>query len=201
MIKTDRWIAKMAIERNMISPFVGRQVRETDGRKVVSYGVSSYGYDARCGNSFKVFKLRNPEGVSDALMLEKLRETPMDPLDFNPEYCCDFEGDFCIVPPNGFVLCHTVEYFRIPSNVHAYVLGKSTYARVGAHCLTTPLEAGWEGEITIEIANVTPFPVKVYAGQGICQVCFHEAVETCLMSYRDRSGKYQGQRGVTFSKG
>ena len=177
----------MATERGMIEPFCRELVREKDGKKVLSYGLSSYGYDARCGYSFKVFDRPLCEFV--------------DPLDFNSELVSAYEGDVCIVPPNGFVLCNTVEYFRIPTNCHCYVLGKSTYARSGLHCLTTPLEAGWEGQITIEMANVTPYPIKLYGGQGVCQVCFHEAEERCRYSYADRKGKYQGQTGVTFSKG
>lgn len=177
----------MATERGMIEPFCRELVREKDGKKVLSYGLSSYGYDARCGYSFKVFDRPLCEFV--------------DPLDFNSELVSAYEGDVCIVPPNGFVLCNTVEYFRIPTNCHCYVLGKSTYARSGLHCLTTPLEAGWEGQITIEMANVTPYPIKLYGGQGVCQVCFHEAEERCRYSYADRKGKYQGQTGITFSKG
>lgn len=187
MIKSDLWIERMATERGMIEPFCRELVREKDGQKVLSYGLSSYGYDARCGYSFKVFDRPLCEFV--------------DPLDFNSELVSAYEGDVCIVPPNGFVLCNTVEYFRIPTNCHCYVLGKSTYARSGLHCLTTPLEAGWEGQITIEMANVTPYPIKLYGGQGVCQVCFHEAEERCRYSYADRKGKYQGQTGVTFSKG
>ena len=189
MIKTDRWIIGKAVRFGMIEPFVSHQVRQENGRKVISYGVSSYGYDCRCGREFKIF-----DNLFDGMMV-------IDPLAFDDRACITKVGDVCIVPPNSLVLCHSIEYFRIPSNVHAYVLGKSTYARSGLHALTTPLEAGWEGQITIEMANVTPFPVKLYANQGVAQVCFHQADETCLMSYRDRSGKYQGQRGVTFSKG
>lgn len=190
MIKNDLWIERKATELGMIEPFCRELVREKDGKKVLSYGLSSYGYDARCGYKFKIF--RRP---SDKLY-------PIDPLNFlHGMFCEDFEGEVCIVPPNSLVLCNTVEYFRIPSNCHCYVLGKSTYARSGLHCLTTPLEAGWKGQITIEMANVTPYPIKLYAGQGVCQVCFHESDERCRYSYADRNGKYQGQTGITFSKG
>lgn len=189
MIKSDLWIEKMAKERGMIEPFCRELVREKDGKKVLSYGLSSYGYDARCGYEFRIFDYAPCKPVT------------IDPLDFPADFCVEYEGEVCIVPPNSLVLCNTVEYFRIPSNCHCYVLGKSTYARSGLHCLTTPLEAGWEGQITIEMANVTPYPIKLYGGQGVCQVCFHEADARCRYSYADRKGKYQGQTGVTFSKG
>lgn len=179
----------MANERGMIMPFCRDLVRESEGKKILSYGLSSYGYDARCGYQFKIFKRQIVDDV-------------VDPLNFTGGvFCEDFEGEVCIVPPNSLVLCNTIEYFKIPTNVHCYVLGKSTYARSGLHCLTTPLEAGWEGQITIEIANTTQFPVKLYGGQGVCQVCFHEADERCRYSYADRNGKYQGQTGITLPKG
>lgn len=189
MIKSDRWIMNRAARFGMIEPFVSRLINRDDfGNRMISYGLSSYGYDCRCDREFKIFS-------------NVITNKVIDPLQFDDAICTTQIGNVCIVPPNSLVLCNSIEYFKIPENVHAYVLGKSTYARSGLHCLTTPLEAGWEGQITIEMANVTQMPIKLYAGHGVAQVCFHEAEEACMTSYGERNGKYQGQRGVTFSRG
>ena len=178
-LKPDHWIRKMALEHGMIEPFVERQVR--DG--VISYGVSSYGYDMRVANQFKIFT-----NVYSAIV---------DPKDFSPSSFVDVETDVCIVPPNSFALARSVEYFRIPRNVLTLCVGKSTYARTGIITNVTPFEPGWEGFVTLEISNTTPLPAKIYANEGIAQVVFFEGDEPCEVSYADRKGKYQGQTGVT----
>ncbi len=182
MIKSDHWIKKMARERQMIVPFEERQVR--DG--VISYGLGSYGYDIRVANEFKVFT--------------NLNSTVVDPKQFDQRSFVDFKVDVCIIPPNSFALARSLEYFKMPRNVTGIVLGKSTYARCGVVTNFTPLEAGWEGFITIEISNTTPLPAKIYANEGIAQVLFFEADEPCEISYADRKGKYQGQQGITLPK-
>jgi len=189
-IKSDRWIRRMATEHAMIEPFVDGQIRQTDaqGRRVISYGVSSYGYDMRVAPEFKIF--------TNAL------SAIVDPKEFDSRSFVEFEGDVCIVPPNSFALARSVEYFRIPRNVLTICVGKSTYARCGIITNVTPFEPEWEGHVTLEISNTTPLPARVYANEGICQVLFFEADadDVCETSYRDKAGKYQGQRGVTLPR-
>ncbi|HMM74694.1 MAG TPA: dCTP deaminase [Gammaproteobacteria bacterium] len=185
-IKSDRWIRRMAREHGLIEPFEPGQVREVAGRRVISYGTSSYGYDIRCAPEFKVFT-----NVYSAVV---------DPKAFDPRSFVDIDADVCIVPPNSFALARTVEYFRIPRNVLTICLGKSTYARCGIIVNVTPLEPEWEGHVTLEFSNTTPLPAKIYANEGVAQVLFLESDEACETSYRDRGGKYQGQRGVTLPK-
>lgn len=168
----------MALEHQMITPFVDGQVREG----VISYGLSSYGYDIRVSNEFKIFT-----NVHSAIV---------DPKHFNPQSFIDYEGDICVIPPNSFVLAQTVEYFRIPRNVLTVCLGKSTYARCGLIVNVTPFEPEWEGYVTLEISNTTPLPARVYANEGIAQVLFFESDEVCEISYADRKGKYQNQQHI-----
>ena len=184
-IKSDRWIRKMAAQ-GMIEPFEPNQVRYVDNRKIVSYGTSSYGYDIRCANEFKVFT--------------NINSTIVDPKDFDPASVVDVVSDVCIIPPNSFALARTVEYFRIPRNVLTICLGKSTYARCGIIVNVTPFEPEWEGYVTLEFSNTTPLPAKIYANEGCAQVLFFEGDEECETSYRDRGGKYQGQVGVTLPR-
>jgi dCTP deaminase len=181
-IKSDRWIRQMALEHAMIEPFEDRQVRQG----VVSYGLSSYGYDIRVADEFKVFT--------------NLFNTVVDPKSFDPKSFVDMKGDTCIVPPNSFALARTIEYFRIPRDVLTVCLGKSTYARCGIIVNVTPFEPEWEGHVTIEISNTTPLPAKIYSNEGIAQVLFFQSDEPCEVSYRDKHGKYQAQRGVTLPK-
>lgn len=178
-LKPDHWIRKMALEKKMIEPFVENQVRQG----VVSYGVSSYGYDLRVADEFKIFT-----NVYSAIV---------DPKNFSPESFVDFKGDVCVIPPNSFALARSLEYFRIPRQVLTICLGKSTYARCGLIVNVTPFEPEWEGYVTLEISNTTPLPAKVYANEGLAQVLFFEADEECETSYADKKGKYQGQIGVT----
>jgi dCTP deaminase len=184
-IKSDRWIRRMAA-RGMIEPFAEGQVREAGGRPIVSYGVSSYGYDVRCAGEFKIFT--------------NINSTIVDPKHFDPKNFVDFEGEVCIIPPNSFALARTVEYFRIPRNVLTICLGKSTYARCGIIVNVTPLEPEWEGHVTLEFSNTTPLPARIYADEGVAQMLFFESDEPCETSYRDRGGKYQGQKGVTLPR-
>jgi dCTP deaminase len=181
-IKPDRWIARMAREHGMIEPFEDRQVRTG----VVSYGVSSFGYDVRVADEFKVFT--------------NVYNTVVDPKHFDPRSFVDIRADECIIPPNSFALARTIEYFRIPRDVLTICLGKSTYARCGIIVNVTPFEPEWEGHVTIEISNTTPLPAKIYANEGIAQVLFFQSDEPCEVSYREKSGKYQAQRGVTLPK-
>ena len=181
-IKPDRWITRMALEHRMIEPFVDAQVR--DG--VISYGVSSYGYDVRVGDEFKVFT--------------NVYNTVVDPKDFDPRSFVDIRADVCIIPPNSFALASTIEYFRIPRDILTICLGKSTYARCGIIVNVTPFEPEWEGHVTIEISNTTPLPAKIYANEGIAQVLFFQSDEPCARSYKDKKGKYQAQRGVTLPR-
>jgi len=178
-LKPDHWIRKMAQEHGMIEPFVDQQVR--DG--AISYGVSSYGYDLRVSDEFKIFT-----NVHSAIV---------DPKDFASDSFVDLKADVCIIPPNSFALARSVEYFRIPRQVLTICLGKSTYARCGLIVNVTPFEPEWEGFVTLEISNTTPLPAKVYANEGLAQVLFFEADEPCDQSYADKKGKYQGQTGVT----
>jgi dCTP deaminase len=181
-IKADRWIKHMALEHGMIEPFEDRQVR----KGVVSFGLSSYGYDVRVANEFKVFT--------------NVYNTVVDPKAFDPQSFVDIRADVCTIPPNSFALASTVEYFRIPRDVLTICLGKSTYARCGIIVNVTPFEPEWEGHVTIEISNTTPLPAKIYAHEGIAQVLFFQSDEPCEISYKDKSGKYQAQRGVTLPK-
>ncbi|MCX7805080.1 MAG: dCTP deaminase [Planctomycetota bacterium] len=185
-IKPDTWIASMAREHRMIEPFVERQVREVEGRPVISYGLSSYGYDVRLSNQFRIFT-----NVYGAIV---------DPKAFDPKGMVEFEGDMCLIPPNSFALALSVETFRIPRNVLTVCVGKSTYARCGIIVNVTPFEPGWEGRAVLEISNTTPLPARVYAGEGIAQVLFFESDEPCAVSYADRKGKYQGQRDITLPR-
>lgn len=185
-IKSDKWIRKMAQEQGMIEPFVERQVRNSGGERLISYGVSSYGYDVRCADEFKVFT--------------NLHSVTVDPKNFDEKSFVDVKGEYCIIPPNSFALARTVEYFRIPRNVLTVCLGKSTYARCGIIVNVTPLEPEWEGHVTLEFSNTTTLPAKIYANEGVAQMLFFESDESCEVSYRDRDGKYQGQRGVTLPK-
>ena len=184
-IKSDRWIIEKA-RQGMLDPFEAGQVREVSGRKIISYGTSSYGYDVRCANEFKIFT--------------NINSTIVDPKNFDERNFVDFVGDVCIIPPNSFALARTVEYFKIPRNVLTVCLGKSTYARCGIIVNVTPLEPEWEGHVTLEFSNTTPLPAKIYAGEGVAQMLFLESDEQCITSYGDRAGKYQGQRGVTLPK-
>ena len=181
-IKNDRWIREQA-QAGMIEPFEPGQVRTRDGRPIVSYGTSSYGYDVRCAGEFKIFT--------------NINSTIVDPKAFDEKSFVDFEGDVCIIPPNSFALARTVEYFKIPRRVLTICLGKSTYARCGIIVNVTPLEPEWQGHVTLEFSNTTPLPAKIYANEGVAQMLFFESDEDCLVSYADRGGKYQGQRGVT----
>jgi dCTP deaminase len=185
-IKSDRWIRRMALEHDMISPFEERQVRSVEGARVISFGTSSYGYDVRCAEDFKIFT-----NVHSAIV---------DPKNFDERSFVDVRGDVCVIPPNSFALARTVEYFRVPRNVLVLCCGKSTYARCGIIVNVTPLEPEWEGHVTLEFSNTTPLPAKIYANEGVAQVIFFESDEVCEISYKDRGGKYQGQRGVTLPK-
>ena len=185
-IKSDRWIRRMAIEQGMLEPFEPRQVREVDGRPIVSYGTSSYGYDVRCSDEFKIFT--------------NINSVIVDPKAFDANSFVDLKNNVCVIPPNSFVLARTIEYFRIPRNVLTICLGKSTYARCGIIVNVTPLEPEWEGHVTLEFSNTTPLPAKIYANEGVAQMLFLESDEECETSYADRRGKYQGQRGVTLPK-
>ena len=172
----------MALDHGMIEPFVEGQVRE----RVVSYGLSSYGYDIRVADEFKVFT--------------NINTTVIDPKQFDPRSFVDIQSDLCIVPPNSFALARTIEYFRIPRDVLTVCLGKSTYARCGIIVNVTPFEPEWEGFVTLEISNTTPLPARIYANEGIAQLVFFEADEDCLVSYADKKGKYQAQVGVTLPR-
>jgi len=181
-VMPDTWIRERAKADGMIDPFVDRQTREG----VISYGLSSYGYDARASTEFKIFT-----NVDNALV---------DPKNFSDKSFVERDSDVCIIPPNSFVLARTVEYFRIPRDILVICLGKSTYARCGIIVNVTPLEPEWEGHVTLEFSNTTPLPAKIYAGEGCAQVIFLESDEVCETSYRDRGGKYQGQQGVTLPR-
>lgn len=181
-LKPDHWIRKMSLEHGMIEPFVENQVR--DG--VISYGVSSYGYDMRVADEFKIFT--------------NVHSAVVDPKNFSPSSFVDFKGAVCIIPPNSFVLAKSIEYFRIPRSVLTVCLGKSSYARCGLIVNVTPFEPEWEGYVTLEISNTTPLPAKIYANEGISQVLFFEADEVCEVSYADKKGKYQHQTGLTLPK-
>ena len=181
-IKADRWIKKMALEHAMIEPFEDRQVREG----VISYGLSSYGYDIRVADEFKVFT--------------NINNTVVDPKKFDARSFVDVRAEVCIIPPNSFALAKTVEYFRIPRDVLTICVGKSTYARCGLIVNVTPFEPEWEGFVTLEISNTTPLPARVYANEGIAQVLFFQSDEPCEVSYADKKGKYQKQQGLTLPR-
>ncbi len=185
-VKSDRWIRRQSKEHGMIAPYEPGMVREVEGKRVISFGTSSYGYDVRCADEFKIFT-----NINSAMV---------DPKAFDPRGFVDFKGDVCIIPPNSFALARTVEYFKIPRDVITICLGKSTYARCGIIVNVTPLEPEWEGHVTLEFSNTTTLPAKIYANEGVAQVIFMGADEVCETSYKDRNGKYQGQRGVTLPK-
>ncbi len=176
----------MAQTHGMIEPFESVQVRFREENKIISYGTSSYGYDIRCSNEFKLFT--------------NINSTIVDPKKFDENSFVDVKSDICIIPPNSFALARTIEYFRIPRNVLTICLGKSTYARCGIIVNVTPFEPEWEGYVTLEFSNTTPLPAKIYANEGVAQVIFFESDEACETSYKDRGGKYQGQHGVTLPK-
>ena len=181
-IKSDRWIREMCRKHSMISPFEEKQIR----KGVISYGVSSYGYDIRIADEFKIFT--------------NVNSTIVDPKNMDAGSMVDFKGPIAVIPPNSFALGRTVEYFRIPRNVLTICVGKSTYARCGIITNVTPFEPEWEGFVTLEISNTTPLPAKIYANEGIAQVLFFQSDEPCAKSYRDKKGKYQAQRGVTLPR-
>lgn len=185
-IKADKWIRRMAEEQGMIEPFESGQVRQGSNGKLISYGTSSYGYDVRCSDEFKIFT--------------NIHSATVDPKHFDENSFVDVKSDVCIIPPNSFALARTVEYFRIPRNVLTICLGKSTYARCGIIVNVTPLEPEWEGHVTLEFSNTTTLPAKIYANEGVAQMLFFESDEECEVSYKDRGGKYQGQLGVTLPK-
>ena len=185
-IKSDKWIRKMAEENEMISPFEKNQVRERKNNKIISYVTSSYGYDVRCSNKFKVFT--------------NIHSATVDPKRFDENSFVDIEDDICVIPPNSFALASTIEYFKIPRNVLTICLGKSTYARCGIIVNVTPLEPGWEGHVTLEFSNTTPLPAKIYANEGASQFIFIKGNESPETTYADRNGKYMKQKGVTLPK-
>ena len=176
----------MAQTYGMIEPFESDQIRQKNDQRIVSYGTSSYGYDIRCSDEFKLFT--------------NINTTIVDPKNFDSNSFVDVKSDICIIPPNSFALARTVEYFRIPRNILTICLGKSTYARCGIIVNVTPFEPEWEGYVTLEFSNTTPLPAKIYANEGVAQVIFFESDEMCETSYKDRGGKYQGQHGVTLPK-
>ena len=181
-VKNDRWIREMATQHKMIQPFEEKQVREG----VISYGLSSYGYDLRVADEYKIFTNVNSSIV--------------DPKKFDDKSFVEFTGPTCIVPPNSFALARSVEYFKIPRDVLTICLGKSTYARCGIIVNVTPLEPEWEGFVTLEISNTTPLPARVYSNEGLCQIIFLGSDEVCETSYKDKKGKYQSQQGIVLPK-
>ena len=185
-IKSDKWIRKMSLEQEMINPFEPDQLRHINDKKIISYGTSSYGYDVRCSNEFKIFT--------------NINHNIVDPKNFDSQSFVELDSDECIIPPNSFALARTIEYFKIPRSTLVICLGKSTYARCGIIVNVTPLEPEWEGHITLEFSNTTPLPAKIYANEGVAQILFFESDEVCETSYKDRCGKYQGQTGVTLPK-
>lgn len=185
-LQPDSWIKQMSEDGEMIEPFVDHLVREKDGKKIISYGLSSYGYDLRVSNQFKVFTNMNYSMV--------------DPKGFTEDEFVHVEGDECIVPPNSFALAVSVEYFRIPKDVLTICIGKSTYARCGIIVNVTPFEPGWEGYVTLEISNTTPLPAKIYANEGLAQVIFLKGEKPCDITYADRKGKYMKQVGITIPR-
>ena len=176
----------MAVAQDLISPFEPTQIKRNGDNRLVSYGTSSYGYDVRCSDRFKIFT--------------NINSAVVDPKNFDENSFVDFQGDVCIIPPNSFALASTIERFKIPRNVLTVCLGKSTYARCGILVNVTPLEPEWEGHVTLEFSNTTPLPARIYANEGVAQVIFLESDEECEVSYKDKGGKYQGQAGVTLPK-
>ncbi len=185
-VKSDKWIRRMAEEQGMIEPFESGQIKTKGEERLISYGTSSYGYDVRCSDEFKIFT--------------NVHSATVDPKNFDEKSFVDIKADSCIIPPNSFALARTVEFFRIPRNVLTICLGKSTYARCGIIVNVTPLEPEWEGHVTLEFSNTTTLPAKIYANEGVAQVIFIESDDVCETSYKDRAGKYQGQKGVTLPK-
>ncbi len=185
-IMPDHWIREKSQNEAMIEPFVDGQVRYVNDEKIISYGLSSYGYDARLADEFMIFT-----NVDNAIV---------DPKEFNSKSFVERKGDVCVIPPNSFVLCRTVEYFKIPKDALVICLGKSTYARCGLIVNVTPLEPGWEGHVTLEISNTTPLPAKIYANEGVCQFLFFKGSSSCDVTYDARGGKYMGQKGVTLPR-
>ena len=185
-IKSDKWIKRMVSEKGMIDPFEPRQVRKNGEKRLISYGTSSYGYDVRCSNEFKIFT--------------NINSATVDPKNFDETSFVNLVNDECVIPPNSFALASTIEFFKIPRNVLTICLGKSTYARCGIIVNVTPLEPEWEGHVTLEFSNTTSLPAKIYANEGVAQMIFLESDEECETSYKDRGGKYQGQKGVTLPK-
>ncbi|HEY5700998.1 MAG TPA: dCTP deaminase [Gammaproteobacteria bacterium] len=185
-IKSDKWIRRMAAENGLIEPYQADQIREVNGQRVISFGTSSYGYDIRCADEFKIFT--------------NINSAVVDPKNFDSNSFVDLKADVCIIPPNSFALARTVEYFRIPRDILTICLGKSTYARCGIIVNVTPLEPEWEGHVTLEFSNTTPLPAKVYANEGVAQVLFLQSDDVCETSYADRGGKYMRQTGVTLPK-
>lgn len=185
-IMSDKWIKDKSLNHDMISPFIEKQIKQSGTEKIISYGVSSYGYDARVANEFKIFT--------------NINTTIVDPKNFNSKSLVQKNTDVCIIPPNSFALARTIEYFKIPDNVLVICVGKSTYARCGIIVNVTPLEPGWEGHVTLEFSNTTPLPAKIYAEEGVCQFLFFKGSEKCTVSYADRAGKYMKQTGVTLPK-
>ena len=185
-IKSDNWIQRMARDHAMIKPYEAEQVRYAGEERVISYGTSSYGYDVRCSEHFKVFT--------------NIHSATVDPKAFDEKSFVDIVGPHCVIPPNSFALASTIEYFRIPRSVLTICLGKSTYARCGIIVNVTPLEPEWEGHVTLEFSNTTNLPAKIYANEGVAQMLFFESDEVCATSYADRGGKYQGQTGVTLPR-
>jgi dCTP deaminase len=185
-IMSDEWINKMSVDYGMITPFINEQVKITNNERIISYGLSSYGYDARVSSEFKIFT--------------NINSTIVDPKNFTPDSLVDKKEDICIIPPNSFALARTVEYFKIPRDVLVICVGKSTYARCGIIVNVTPLEPEWEGHVTLEFSNTTPLPAKIYANEGACQFLFLKGDKTCKISYADRKGKYMHQRGVTLPR-
>ena len=181
-IKSDKWIKMMSEDCNMISPFTDKQI----SKEKISFGLSSYGYDLRVSDEYKIFT--------------NINSSIVDPKSFDSTSFIDFKGDVCIVPPNSFALARSVEYFKIPRNVLTICVGKSTYARCGIIVNVTPFEPEWEGYVTLEISNTTPLPARIYSNEGLCQVLFFESDEVCLRSYKDKNGKYQSQVGITLPK-
>ncbi len=181
-VKSDRWIRQMAREQRMIEPFAEAQKRE----RVISYGLSSYGYDLRVADEYRIFT--------------NVNTTIVDPKNFDARSFVEYKGDICVIPPNSFALARSVEYFRIPRNVLTICLGKSTYARCGIIVNVTPFEPEWEGYVTLEISNTSPLPARVYSNEGLCQVIFLESDELCEVSYKDKKGKYQAQQGIVLPR-
>jgi dCTP deaminase len=181
-IKPDRWIERMSSKHGMITPFEKKQV----SKRIISYGLSSYGYDIRVADSYKIFT--------------NVNNSVVDPKNFDENSFVDVKGEVCIIPPNSFALAKSVEHFKIPRNILAICLGKSTYARCGIIVNVTPFEPEWEGYVTLEISNTTPLPAKIYSNEGLCQILFFESDEVCETSYKDKNGKYQGQINITLPK-